>query len=245
MSHLCCSFSLTQPLIPPKPQPPLAAGIFSSPQWITNDPVCACATFSFRLTPLLQTNLTWLLLLSSVRLQIIDYHPNPHGSLPKQLHSNMMRLFKTSSVWRERSISSFAGKKKKQKPTNDVTRDAPQPTEYRVQTIFSPERTCLLCTRALDLIAATSDVVGGASTARLRRDRVTTVKVGPASRARESCRIMASTVNMLNRKRALKMQSPVTSVQLMLNVHHQAIAGAITNKYLYSKNGVDSCCARR
>lgn len=51
-----------------------------------------------------------LLLLSSARLQIIDYHPNPHGSLQKQLHSNMMRLFKTSSVWRERSISSFAGK---------------------------------------------------------------------------------------------------------------------------------------
>lgn len=178
---------------PPQTPAPTGRGDLLFPS-VDNQWSCLCLCriyFPPDSTP--PNELDLLLLLSSARLQIIDYHPNPHGSLQKQLHSNMMRLFKTSSVWRERSISSFAGKKN----TNDVTRDAPQPTEYRVQTIFSPERTCLLCTRALDLFAATSDVVEGASTARLRRDRVTTVKVSPASRARESCRIRSSMVNML------------------------------------------------
>lgn len=39
----------------PAPLPMQAAGIFYSPQWITNDPVSPCAAFTFRLAQVLLT----------------------------------------------------------------------------------------------------------------------------------------------------------------------------------------------
>lgn len=104
----------------------LAAGLFYSPHWITNDPVSPCAAFTFRLTQVLQTNLARLLFLNSTRLKIIDYRPHPHGSLHKQLHLNMMGLLRQAACGEKRSISSFVGKN-----ANDVTRDVPQPTDTR------------------------------------------------------------------------------------------------------------------
>lgn len=123
MSHPCFSFPLTQPLIPPqnpRPLPMQAAGIFYSPQWITNDPVSPCAAFTFRLAQVL---LTWFLFPNSMHLQLIDYQPL--GSLHKTAQlKTWWDFLRQPACGEKRSISSFAGKN-----TNDVTRDVPQPTD--------------------------------------------------------------------------------------------------------------------